>query len=213
MSKLASMLRQHQEEHATLGPLFTALHTFADRTTDRFFSDVEMPPVVISLDKDRRNKLGHYRTRDGYFQEHAINLNVHAHRTAADLVQTLAHELVHLWQVVDGHPCVNNHHGADFHERAHTLGLDTRGPKGVHHGTMDIWLNWLLENEDLELEKYVLPGVEEKARRQLNLFHCQCEGGNPIRSRKMLEVYCHDCESDYVYIPISARRRSSKSRG
>jgi predicted SprT family Zn-dependent metalloprotease len=213
VTELASMLRQHQESHPTLGDLFRALHTFADRTAKRYFDDVEMPPVAISLDKDRRTKLGHYRPRDGYLQEHAINLNVHAHRTAADLVQTLAHELVHLWQVVDGHPCVNNHHGSDFHTRIATMGIETSGPRGMHRSTSAEWANWLEENADLELERYVLPGVEAKARRQLNLFHCQCEGGNPIRSRRWLDVTCNECGEDYEYVPTSARRRSGGSRG
>ena len=213
MTELASMLRAHQEGHPTLGDLFKALHTFADRTCKRYFDDVEMPPVAISMDNDRRNKLGHYRIRDGYLQEHAINLNPLALRSGAEAAETLAHELVHLWQVVDGHPCVNNHHGADFHERIATMGIDARGPRGMHHGTTADWLNWMLENEDLELEKYLLPGAAQKGRRQLNLFRCQCEGGNPIRSRKWLDVHCYDCGEDYQYVPVSARRRSGATRG
>lgn len=213
MAELASLLRQHQEDHPKLGELFTALHTFADRTAKRYFDDVDMPQFVISFDKDRRNKLGHYRMVDGYYQPHAINLNVHAMRNAAEAAETLAHEMVHLWQVVDGHPCVKNYHGDDFHAKAHSMGLDTRGPLGQHHGRKAEWLNWMEENADLELERYKLPGVDAKARRQLNLFHCGCEGGNPVRSRKWLDITCNDCGHDYEYVPTSARSRSAKSRG
>lgn len=213
MTELANLLRQHQESHPTLGELFKALHTFADRTGKRYFDDVEMPQFVISLDKDRRNKLGHYRHYDGYYQPHAINLNVHALKNGSEAAETLAHEMVHLWQVVDGHPCVKNYHGPDFHERARSMGLMTVGSKGMHAGTSAEWLNWLEENGDLELAKYILPGVDAKAKRQLNLFHCACEGGNPIRSRKWLDVSCNDCGYDYEYVPASARRRSNKSMG
>jgi hypothetical protein len=213
MNELAKQLREHQESHPYLGDLYQALHTFADRLIERFFMDVRMPQVVISLEKDRRNKLGSYRPSDGYTLTHTINLNISTMKTGSEAASTLAHELVHAWQVVDGHPCKKNHHGADFHQKMAELGIITSGPLGMHKEETADWLNWMLENEDLEFERYVLPGASQKPRRQLNLFRCGCEGGNPIRSRKYLSVRCLDCGEIYAYVPPSARSRSKKSMG
>jgi hypothetical protein len=213
MEELAKQLREQQESHERLGPLYGALHGFADRLVERYFSDVNMPPCVISFEKDRRTKLGHYRPYDGYTLTHAINLNIWIMKSAVEAAETLAHELVHLWQVVDGHPCQKNFHGDDFHGKMLELGIETRGPTGMHVAKRAEWLNFLEENQDLELEKFVLPGVDLKPRRQLNLFHCKCEGGNPIRSRKMLDVFCNECQEDYEYVPPSARSRRRPSMG
>lgn len=213
MNELAKQLREHQEAHPILGGLYRTMHTFADRLIDQYFSDVAMPQVVISFEKDRRTKLGHYRPYDGYMLAHTINLNISTMKDGREAASTLAHELVHAWQAVDGHPCEKNYHGMDFHSKMAELGIVTQGPKGMHCDETADWLNWLEENDDLQLEKFVLPGVNQKTRRQLNLFHCACEGGNPVRSRKYLHLICMDCEQVYQYIPPSARSRSKKSMG
>lgn len=213
MEDLAVSLRAHQEAHETLGGLYRALHTFADRLIERFFSDVEMPQIVLSMEKTRRNRLGHYRPSDGYLLVHTINLNIYTMKTGLQAASTLAHELVHAWQVMDGHPCEKNYHGTDFHEKMAELGIETVGPRGMHKRETDAWLNWMEENSDLKLDKFLMPGINQRARRQLNLFHCECDGGNPIRSRKWLDVTCNECGQEYQYVPTSARSRSRPSAG
>jgi predicted SprT family Zn-dependent metalloprotease len=212
VDELARKLREHQEAHPQVGGLYRALHTFADRLIEHHFSHLDMPQLALSIEKDRRNKLGHYRPFDGYMMVHTINLNISTMKDGEEAAETLAHEIVHLWQVVDGHPCKKNHHGEDFHAMMAQIGIETRGPLGHHVSRTATWLNWMEENADLNLAAFTLPGVNQRARRQLNLFRCQCEGGNPVRSRKMLDIYCHDCGCDYEYVPISQRRRSGPSR-
>lgn len=211
--ELAKGLRAHQEAHPVIGTLYRSLHTFADRLLERFFSEDDMPQVVISVEKDRRNRLGHYRPYDGYTLCHSINLNIAALKDGLEAASTLAHEIVHVWQVVDGHPCQKNYHGQDFHSKMAELGIETAGPHGVHERNTADWLNWIEENSDLNLEKFVLPGADQKPRRQLNLFRCACEGGNPVRSRKWLTLQCLDCGEIYRYVPPSARSRSVRSAG
>lgn len=213
MENLAADLRAHQEAHEVFGGLYRSLHTFSDRLIAEYFQGVDMPQIALSMNKTRRNRLGHYLPFDGYLLVHTVNLNIYTMKTGLEAASTLAHELVHVWQVVDGHPCVKNYHAADFHAKMAELGIETSGPLGEHRSETAKWLNWMEENSDLKLGSFLLPGAAQKARRQLNLFRCACEGGNPVRSRKWLDIRCNECGEDYEFVPPSARSRSRPSRG
>lgn len=176
---ITTMLRQHQEEDELLGGLFKALHTFADRTMEEFYSDTPtMPYPVVAMEKDRANRLGYYTTKDGYTLVHRINLNPYSLKTGTEAAETLAHEMVHLWQAHIGRPCLRNYHGADFHQRMAHYGILTKGKRGHHTGYDEsgTWPAWMKRNEDLELDKYVLPGADQQPKRKLLKFACpECD--------------------------------------
>lgn len=168
-------LRAHQEQDPTLGLLFGALHTFADRTIKQFFDDApEMPYPVVAMERDRRNRLGYYTEKDGYTLVHRINLNPYALTTGLEAAETLAHEIVHLWQRTVGRPCQRNYHSAEFHRvMRERYGIKTDGKRGHHVGYEgDTWQQWLDENADLNLDKFVLPGADAKPQRQLIKWGC-----------------------------------------
>jgi hypothetical protein len=199
VTDITTQLRQHQEADPTFGGLFTALHTFADRTMEEFYYDAPaMPYPVVALEKDRRNRLGYYTQRDGYTLVHRINLNPFALKTGWDAAETLAHEMVHLWQGHVGRPLKRNYHNAEFHARMALYGIETEGKLGQHKGYGARWDAWRVENEDLELERYHLPGFNAKPTRKLLKHQCSC--GNTFRCRKPLAAMCLDCETEFEVV-------------
>lgn len=191
---ITQALRQHQEGDTTLGPLFAALHTFADRTIEEFFADTpSLPHPVVAMEKDRANRLGYYTMRDGYALVHRINLNPFAHNDGASAAETLAHELVHLWQAHVGRPIKRDYHSVEFHARMAEYGIETSGKKGRHVRYIDVtWPNWMEMNADLELERFLLPGKESRPKRKL--FKHQCpDCGASFRNRVPLEALCLGC--------------------
>lgn len=192
-------LRQHQEQDPILGALFAALHTFADRTIERFYEDTpDLPYPVVAMEKDRRTRLGYYTQRDGYTLVHRINLNPYALRTGEEAAETLAHEIVHLWQEHIGKPCQRNYHGAEFHRRMATYGIETKGKKGAHVGYVEgdpTWPNWMVENEDLQLDKFVLPGADAKPTRKLLKLQCP-DCGMSVRNRQPVRLMCLECTEE-----------------
>lgn len=213
MSEPTKVLRKHQEEDPTLGPLFKALHTFCDRTIEEFFKGEDMPYPVIAMEKDRRSRLGYYTQRDGYALVHRINLNPFGLRNGVDAAHTLAHELVHLWQAHVGRPCKRNYHGLEFHARMALYGIETRGRNGYHAGAVtgsDTWAKWMERNADLELGSYMLPGMDAKPGRQLHKHQCpKCRAS--FRSRRKLRVQCLTCNAPFAIVPTQAVRRQAAS--
>jgi len=194
------MLRTHQEAHPTLGPLFKTLHAFADRTLEEFFWDTpDIPHPVIATEKDRGTRLGYYTSMDGYTLIHRVNLNVHALRNGAEAAETLAHELVHLWQDHVGRPCKRNYHAAEFHARMAEYGIETKGRRGEHHGyTTGRWQAWMEENSDLNLEQFILPGADATKPRKMLKQACPC--GYSFRTRVPRACICLECEQPYEVV-------------
>lgn len=160
-------IRDHQEADPQLGPLYVALYAFAHRTSEHFFGAPLRP--LLSFEDLRRNRRGRYMRVDSYGFAHAITLNPFALKTGEDAAETLAHELVHMWlevrdgTVFDGAVTIVTH-GPAFHEHMHAMGLMTEGPHGEckSHGMVDgepVWANWLVENEDLGLGRFILGGT------------------------------------------------------
>lgn len=191
---IAMSLRAHQETDPTLGRLFAALHTFADRTIEEFFPDTpDLPHPVVCMEKDRINRAGYYTSKDGYTLIHRINLNPFVLRDGLEAAETLAHELIHLWQMHVGRPTKRNYHTAEFHEMMFNLyGIKTSGKAGKHSGHDERWDEWLEQNADLELDKFILPGADAKKPRQMIKHQCpDCQAS--FRCRKELNVLCLDC--------------------
>lgn len=187
-------LRDHQERDESLGVLFRSLHLFADRTKERFFEDSpDMPDPVIAMEPDRASRRGYYTTIDGYALAHRINLNPLVLRGGEEAAEVLAHEMVHLWQAHVGRPIERNYHGHEFHVRMRQYGIETDGKSGEHVRYFDpTWPNWLVENEDLMLGKFILPGTAKPDPRRMIKHQCP-DCGSSFRCRRKLEVLCLDC--------------------
>lgn len=198
---ITEALRKHQEDDPVLGGLFRALHTFADRTMGEFFADTpSLPYPVVAMERDKSTRRGYYTDRDGYALVHRINLNPYCLRNGAEAAETLAHELVHLWQSHVGRPIKRNYHGAEFHLRMAEYGIETSGKLGAHIRYADVtWPNWMETNADLELEKYILPGKETKQQRKLFKHVCP-DCGASFRNRNELAVLCLTCSVPFEVV-------------
>lgn len=201
MTEVAILLRSHQEADPVLGPLFKALHTFADRTIEEFFGDVpDMPHPVVAMEKDRQDRRGYYTRRDGYALEHRINLNPYLLPHGDAAAETLAHELVHMWQELVGRPIQRNYHSAEFHARMALYGIKTEGKRGNHVGYIGTtWGLWMDINQDLELHRFILPGADHEPGRQLVKHECPKCGAN-FRNRNILRVQCLECNLPYEVV-------------
>jgi hypothetical protein len=104
--------------------------------------------------------------------------------------------MVHLWQEHVGRPCKRNYHNAEFHARMAQYGIETAGKLGKHIGYSDgRWQAWLEENNDLDLDAFVLPGSERKAPRKMLKQACPC--GYSFRTRVFRAVTCDECGMPY----------------
>jgi SprT-like family len=192
-STITNQLRAHQEKDPQLGPFFAALHEFADRTIKEFYHEYpNMPHPVIAMEKDRRSRLGYYTVVDGYRLIHRINLNPYCLKTGEEAAETLAHEMVHMWLGSEGRPTKRNYHSAEFHKKLREIGIVSEGKRGRHVRLEIEWINWMVENEDLHLADFRLPGEEQKKRRILLKHKCP-DCAVSFRSRRELNVMCLDC--------------------
>ena len=196
MVGVSATLREHQQQDPTLGTFYSALYTFADRTVAHFF-DGDLPDPVLSF--ERCNNVAEYHHGGGKLGlPDVIVINVWKLRTGAEAAESLAHELVHLWQQHHGVPHVPPYHNVMFIDQMEEMGI-VANRSGIHQGFAgDTWSKWMLENEDLQLDQFMLPGMDAKPKRKLKVFQCSC--GVRIRHRKTINVQCLDCNQPFKQV-------------
>lgn len=155
---ISSALRQHQQADPIMGALFMSLYTFVERTYEEFYSDtLHMPLPSIYIGEGEQGKLGFFTPIDGYCLPMRINLNAYLHKDGAQLAETLAHELVHLWQHHCDYP---KDHDYLFVDRLLRMGIHCEPGTGKHLHYANYWAVWMAENEDLHLADFILPGAD-----------------------------------------------------
>lgn len=189
-------LRYRQVQDETYGPLFDALYAFADRTLTRFFDDVpDIPAVVLTMERDRYGRAGFFTPMNGALLRNVINLNPFGLRDGKEAAETIAHELVHHWQTYVG---ASTDHDEEFHQTMMTLyGISTHGSEGRHGGHDERWDEWMEENADLGLERFLLPGMNARAPRRMKKHVCpECLAS--FHSRTEMYVLCGKCRKRFV---------------
>lgn len=191
---IEEQIRKRQMEHEVFGPMYGRLYTFVDRTIDEFFWDVpDFPWPTLSMEKGRAGRAGHYEPVDALGVPHRINLNPFELRDGAQAAETLAHELLHMWEELTGQPTLDNVHSEEFNERMFSLfGIRTEGHDGRHTASDERWDEWLEKNADLNLSAIILPGSEKKVKRRM-LKHTCPHCGATFHARKKMSVICGAC--------------------
>ena len=106
------------------------LQTAFDELNAKVFEN-ELPHVVLTLQR-KKNVYGFYcKGRFGEGEEEGKTLDEIAlnpefgvdYRDPQQLLSTLAHEMVHLWQHVFGNPTKSNHHNKEWGDKMRSIGL------------------------------------------------------------------------------------------
>lgn len=104
----------------------------------------ELPDCLITLKRDQTNRLGHYqsmvvrhRTDRQATDEISLNIVSFPVRTDVEILSTLAHEMVHLWQEHLGEAPRKAYHDKQFARKMKEVGLypsNTGAPGGKETG-------------------------------------------------------------------------------
>lgn len=178
------------------------LYRWADIFNQEFFNG-KLPQPVISFEKTRINVLGHFSFgRNDQGLKFNINLNKkRLGRSEADLLETLAHEMVHLFQCIDGKSGKGKYHNKAFVEKASSIGLQVLIRRGCHIGSPTDPFVSLLRRHGVNFEpRAAIPETPQpkQERQRLRRWSCNCKsvwcGGN-------LKANCLTCEQQFQLNP------------
>lgn len=115
---------------------------FAYEFFDRCLFNHTLPPCLITLNRHPAAR-GYFspqrfnhRNTDQTSDEIALNPDTFIGRTDLEILSTLVHEQVHLWQHHFGQPSRNRYHNSEWATQMEALGLmpsDTGAPGGKRH--------------------------------------------------------------------------------
>lgn len=195
---LVAILRAEQEADEDLGPFFQVLYVFAERLLEEQWPQLKLDVPFITLDTVGR-KDGYFVPRDGLTVPR-VNLNPSVLRTGRDAAEVLAHELVHMKLASEGKYAKRNYHAREFHEEMKGIGILTEGRNGRHIGYTedDNWQALMELNGDLELDQFILPGMDAKPKRKMYKHKCPKCGAN-FRHRTRVEVICAKCKEPFTW--------------
>lgn len=177
--------------------LTTDLHIWVERMILDFKLQTNTIPALMIERLQKR--LGHYRRgRNGLGLNDEIALDEHHVQTSPywQVLGTLAHELLHLWQKYTGRPPglnSRNYHNKQYRQKAEELGLivDQYGHTQYAPGETP-FLN-LLRKYDVQVPE--IPEPEPPPTREqskLTLYECPC--GVKVRiGRSRFNAKCLDC--------------------
>lgn len=172
------------------------LHKWADLFNYYFFDGV-LPQPVISFERTRRGCLGHFVPgRNAYGLQFNINLNEsYLSRSEAELLATLVHEQIHLWQDITGTAAEPPYHNKQFIRKASSIGLQVDPRRGYHIGPpTDPFVALLREFrvtvEPREPEIVLASSESQQRRRRLRRWSCTCKS---VWCGGSLNCKCLDC--------------------
>ncbi|MGI6379312.1 MAG: SprT-like domain-containing protein [Anaerolineae bacterium] len=195
----------------------TTLYQWTDRFNDRFFVG-GMPDALLGFERMDHRILAAYtlnRNAQGLLYEITFN-TVHLERPLWELLETLMHEYVHLWQQNQGEqPVTRNYHNREFVERCEALGLHPAIGSGVHVRPADGPFAAFLKAYDVPqpahgaetivdakgrpLDWWYLPGNREsRGRSTLNKWSCGCQ--NVRVGTKEFHACCTRCGHAFIKV-------------
>jgi predicted SprT family Zn-dependent metalloprotease len=195
---------------------YRELQTAYDHFNDRLFGG-QLPPCLITLQRKDKRSYGYFSNNrfadrdNGTVDEIAMNPAFFHQRDQRNIVSTLVHEMVHLWQFHFGKPS-RNHHNKQFAETMKSIGLQpssTGQPGGkeigqkldhyvIDGGEYDVAYQELVES-GFKLE-YAERDMPEKAKKNSSnrvkyvCEECDCQ----VWGKPDLYIMCGDCEAPYL---------------
>jgi hypothetical protein len=187
-------------EHRALAEI---LHVWIERFNSESF-DGALPLGFLQLRQARYTTLGHYRPgRNDVGALHEIALNtLHLDRPLGEILGTLLHELVHLWQQLYGKPGKGNYHNRQFVEKCLSLGIPCTGGHRSHTlGYQDPFVSLLRRyGVDIEYQESAAeakPEAPEQLRGSSKLKKWTC-GCTNVWAAKVVEAQCCRCGQLFI---------------
>lgn len=173
------------------------LHTWAERMVLEFKLETEEVPALMI--ERLRMCLGHYRIgRNGFGINDEIGLDERHVRASPywEVLGTLAHEILHLWQEHNGKPPgpnSRNYHNKQYREKAQEIGLIVDQYGHTQYAPGDTPFLNLLRKYGLQVPEIPQPEpIVTKGRSKLTLYQCAC--GVRVRvGRSRFNAKCLDC--------------------
>ena len=193
----------------TADPTLIGLHTEIMRAFNWFNArhwNNELPTPIVSFfpQPPNGNRLGHFWAntwREHDREERRDEVIFYADKCLQQginqVLQTLLHEMVHLWQKTKGKPGKDNHHNRAWHAEAKRVGLQTEGPKGFTTATDEFNARLREFAPRVEACPWRSPPTRQKGK--MILWMCSC--GIKIRAgRRDIDIRCNLCEEDFAVV-------------
>lgn len=214
---IALAIRSHQTtigEDWAHADLARVLHRWVELFDSEFNLDLPVYPVIQF--GPMRNAYATYQaSRTGLGTKDNITFNVREmHHHVAQILSTLCHELIHLWQQYHGQAAWGNYHNGEFRAKALECGLIV-SRSGCHSGHDARFTSVLakygvsLSASGTELdEEFVAPRLYGAVKRALKMQKWSC-GCTNVRCATALHATCDRCDAQFE----RAEPRGTDGRG
>ena len=184
--------------------LMEHLHTWVELF--KFEFKLEFEELAVTIKRLRGNALGRFRGKHngfGFLGEIAIDER-HIQENADpkdwyDVMGTLLHEMLHVWQQAHGKPGKGNYHNKEFRDKALECGLlvDASGVQSYVAGGRFFQL---LSKKGIDVPN-VSEAVPQKQKPEgtgskLKLWKCRCPENIRV-GKKSLRILCLQCNSEF----------------
>lgn len=174
------------------------LYGWADRFNSHFGLNLTTP--AIGIDRLPARTLGTYRPANGLGIDDEVVINVRwLHRSAADVMRTLLHEMLHQWQHHYGQPSTGAYHNDEFQAKARELGIPCNA-KGHNLGTVaGSPLHRLLGAHGIQADTCIKEagGALAGPGSKLKKWSCGCTN---VRCAVELQALCERCGKRFVRV-------------
>lgn len=186
---------------------FIAYQNMYDYYNDNLFSS-QLPQVMLNFSREGRSIAGFvapikWMQGDNFIHELSITPNI-LERSRKLVIQTLVHEMCHIWQIEFGSPSRSGYHNKEWANKMEELGLmpsNTGEPGGKKTGQK--MMDYLIKGAKVDVylnempEEYWFPITECDPKRRLMIL----TGNNEIqietaKKKRKIKYTCPQCKSN-----------------
>jgi alkylated DNA repair dioxygenase AlkB len=179
------------------------LHTWVEVLSLEF--KLELDELAVTIERLPGCALGHFRPgHNGFGLRGEIALDEgHVRENSCkdrwhDVIGTLFHEMLHVWQQAYGKPGRGNYHNKEFRDKAAAFGL-VIDETGVQTYAADSPFLKLLESKGVQVPAMPESAVPKKPKgpgSKLKLWQCTCP--QKIRvGKQTIRILCLDCNTKF----------------
>lgn len=184
-----------------------------DHFNDSLFSG-KLPNVLITVVR-KKNCKGYYSPNglkkfgtDEFVGEIALNPDFINPKNVKDVLSTLVHEMVHLWQEHNGKPPRKCYHNKEWGDKMESVGLmpsDTGKPGGkrtgqnmthyiIEGGAFDVYCNAFIQKTNPFIIEGVINGIVKRPTKITKSTYICPICGNKAWARPQALLKCGECD-------------------